>query len=174
MSTTDHITTHTLRFERLLDAPREKVWQYLADPALRARWFMAGEDDLREGGHLGLTFDHARLSDRPVPTPEAYQSYGGASWSERILRCEPSRLLAFTWDGGPGGEVTIELHDADQGRTRLVLTHAGLRGRDDALDFGGGWHSHLAVLERRLRGEPVENFWALHAEAERLVAQALS
>ena len=32
---------------------------------------------------------------------------------------------------------------------------AGLRGRSDAMDFGGGWHSHLAVLERRIRGDGV-------------------
>ena len=52
-------------------------------------------------------------------------------------------------------------------------THTGLRGRSDALNFGGGWHSHLAVLERRIRGEGVEDFWALHAKAEALMAEML-
>jgi len=173
MTGNDLVTTYSLRFERLLDAPVEKVWLYLVDPELRARWFMGGPSDLRVGGHLGLTMRHDRLSDRPVPIPADYQTHLGASWSERILRCEPPRVLAFTWDDGAAGEVTIELHDAGDGRTRLVLTHVGLRGRDDALDFGGGWHSHLAVLEKRLRGEPVEDFWALHAESGRIVARAL-
>ncbi|CAA9529884.1 MAG: hypothetical protein AVDCRST_MAG91-2860 [uncultured Sphingomonadaceae bacterium] len=55
----------------------------------------------------------------------------------------------------------------------MVLTHSGLRGPEDAVDFGGGWHSHLAVLERRLRDEAVPNFWALHGEAEALVKKTL-
>jgi len=54
-----------------------------------------------------------------------------------------------------------------------VLTHTGLRGAGDALDFGGGWHSHFAVLERRIRGEAVPDFWALHDEAEEKMRRAL-
>lgn len=38
---TDQATSAMLRFERLLDAPVDKVWQYLVDPDLRARWFPA-------------------------------------------------------------------------------------------------------------------------------------
>jgi hypothetical protein len=41
------------------------------------------------------------------------------------------------------------------------------------MDFGGGWHAHLAVLERRLRNEAVADFWALHAEAEARMCGAL-
>jgi len=33
--------------------------------------------------------------------------------------------------------------------------------------------SHLAVLERRIRGEAVPDFWALHALAEETVGKAL-
>ncbi len=169
----DRITPDTLRFERLLDAPVEKVWQYLVDPELRARWFMGGPTDLKVGGSIGMTMDHDRLSDRNVPMPEKYRAHAGHSWSERITRCEPPHVLAFTWDDGEAGEVTFELSDAGAGKTRLVLTHTGLRGRNDALNFGGGWHSHLAALERRIKGEGVEDFWALHAEAEAKMEKAL-
>lgn len=172
MTTADRITPQTLRFERLLDAPVEKVWQYLVDPELRARWFMGGPSDLRAGGFIGMTMNHDRLSDEDVPMPERYLPHVGQSWQERITRIEPPRLLAFTWDGGEAGEVTFELAD-EGGRTRLVLTHAGLRGAGDAVDFGGGWHSHLAVLERRLRGEAVPDFWALHDRAEAAMREAL-
>lgn len=170
---TDQVTASMLRFERLLDAPVDKVWQYLMDPDLRARWFMAGPTDARVGGSIGLTMDHDRLSDRDVPTPERYRPYIGHSWSERITRCEPPHVLAFTWENGDAGEVTFELADAGHDRTRLVLTHTGLRGRSDAMNFGGGWHSHLAVLERRIRGDGVDDFWALHAKAEARVAEML-
>lgn len=171
--TADRITPDTLRFERLLDAPVEKVWQYLVDPELRARWFMGGPADLAVGGRYGLTMDHDRLSDGEVETPERYKPYVGHSWNERITRVEPPHVLAFTWEDGAAGEVTFELRE-EAGRTRLVLTHSGLRGRDDAINFGGGWHSHLAVLERRLRDEPVPDFWALHARAEAAMRTALS
>ena len=161
-----------MRFERLLDAPVEKVWQYLTDPNLRARWFMAGPTDLKVGGAFGLTMDHDRLSDGDVPTPERYRPYVGHRWEERITRLEPPHLLAFTWENGDAGEVMFELSEA-AGKTRLVLTHSGLRGSEDAVDFGGGWHSHLAVLERRLRDEAVPDFWALHGEAEALIKKTL-
>lgn len=172
MTVQDKIAPDSLRLERLLDAPVEKVWEYLVDPDLRARWFMAGPTDLRVGGAFGLTMEHDRLSDGDVPTPERYRPYVGHRWEERITRLEPPHLLAFTWENGDAGEVMFELSDA-AGKTRLVLTHSGLRGPEDAVDFGGGWHSHLAVLERRLRNETVPDFWALHGEAEALVKETL-
>jgi hypothetical protein len=109
---------------------------------------MGGPTDPRVGGALGMTFDHANLSDGDVPTPERFAATVGKSWHETITRIEPPHLLAFTWDNGTAGEVTIEL-GAEGGRTRLALTHAGLRGPDDARNFGGGWHSHLAALQTR-------------------------
>lgn len=172
MTVQDTITLDTLRFERLLDAPREKVWQYLVDPELRKLWFMGGPTDLRAGGSFGLSMNHHLLSDADVPTPERYRPYIGHSWAERILRVDPPQLLAFTWEDGKAGEVTFELYEED-GKTRLVLTHAGIHGRKDVMNFGGGWHSHLATLTRRLREEPVLDFWALHEQAEATMQAAL-
>lgn len=168
----DRITSETLRFERLLDAPVEKVWQYLVDPELRARWFMAGPSESKVGGRLGLAKDHDNLSDQDVATPEKYRPYIGHSWEERITRYEPPYLLAFTWEDGQAGEVTFAL-SAEGDKTLLVLTHTGLRGRGDAINFGGGWHAHLAVLERRNKGEAVPDFWVLHAQAEEMVEKTL-
>lgn len=170
--TRDTVTPQRLRFERLLDAPVETVWRWLIEPELRAKWFMAGPTDARLGGAFGLTMNHGNLSDGKVPTPEKYAKYIGNSWEERITRIEPPRLLAFTWEDGKAGEVTFEL-TAEGARTRLVLTHEGLRGRPDAENFGGGWHAHLAALERRVRGDGVANFWALHARSEAAVKAAL-
>jgi uncharacterized protein YndB with AHSA1/START domain len=169
----DTITSETLRFERELAAPVETVWQYVVDPELRARWFMGGPTDLREGGAIGMTMLHEGLSDTPVPTPERYAGHIGDAWEETITRLDPPHLIAFTWSGGKAGEVTIELAAAGEGGTRLTLTHRGLRGPADARNFGGGWAAHLAVLQKRLAGEPVASFWALHAEAEAAAIRAL-
>ena len=161
----DHLSVDELRFDRLLDAPIDTVWRYIADPELRALWFMAGPSDLRPGGTLGLSMRHDNLSDQDVPTPEKYAGYIGRSWTEEVLRIEPPHLLAFTWDGGRSGEVTITL-EAEGDQTRLQLVHTGIPAREDAINFAGGWGAHLAVLQRRLRGDAVPSFWAIHAEAE--------
>lgn len=168
----DSFTDRELRFERLLDADIDTVWRYVVDPELRARWFMGGPTDLRVGGKLGLTMAHNNLSDDDVPMPEKYAKFDGHSWSEKITRLEPPHLIAFEWDEGKNGDVTIELA-VEGNRTRLVLTHRNIPERSGAINFGGGWSSHLAVLEKRLRGERVPNFWALHAEAEAKVKDAL-
>lgn len=168
----DTFTAHELRFERLLDAPVATVWAWLVEPELRARWFMAGPTDLRVGGNFGLSMNHDNLSDQKVPTPEKYRAHLGHSWSETITRLEPGRLLAIRWDDGENGEVTFTLTPEGE-RTRLVLLHSGIKNRDGAVNFGGGWGSHLAVLERRLRGDAVPDFWALHADAEAHAKAAL-
>lgn len=162
---TDILTVTELRFERLLDADIDTVWRYVTDSELRARWFMGGPFDGRVGGSMGLTMAHDNLSDNDVPMPDRYAPYDGNSWAERITAIDAPRLLAFTWDGGKSGTVTIEL-SAEGERTRLVLTHRGIPDRDGAINFGGGWASHLEVLEKRLRGERVPDFWALHEAAE--------
>ena len=170
---TDIFTPHELRFERLLDAPVATVWRWLVDPELRAKWFMAGPIDLRVGGSFGLTIAHDNLSDGDVPTPERYAKMQGHGWSETITRVEPERVLAFEWDNGDNGEVTITLTPEGE-RTRLSLVHSGIKDRSGAANFGGGWGSHLTVLERRLRGDAVPDFWALHATAEASAKAALA
>jgi uncharacterized protein YndB with AHSA1/START domain len=161
----------TIRLERLLDAPVEKVWRYLTEADLRREWFMGGTD-AQPGSEFELLNDHDNLSDEDVPYPDDYAPYKGMTWNEKVVRFEPPHLLATTFQGGKNGIVTYELTPEGE-RTRLVLTHSGITSGSGAQDFGGGWTSHLAVLEARLAGRGVPDFWALHAQSRAAVAKAL-
>jgi len=165
------IAPDAIRLERLLDAPVETVWRYLTEAELRSQWFMGGTD-ARPNSEFELLVDHDNLSDEEVPYPESYAASKGVRFSEKVLRFDPPRLLETTFQGGNNGTVTYEL-SPEAGKTRLVLTHSGIVSPVGAQDFGSGWTSHLAVLEERLAGRGVPNFWALHARSKEEVAKAL-
>ena len=167
------IAPDAIRLERLLDAPVETVWRYLTEAELRQRWFMGGTD-ATPGGEFELLTDHDKLSDeKDVPYPEGYAQFKGRIWNEKVIRFEPPTLLETTFQGGQNGTVTYEL-SAEGRKTRLMLTHRGIVSGTGAQDFGSGWNSHLTVLEERLAGRGVPNFWALHAKSREAVAEALA
>jgi uncharacterized protein YndB with AHSA1/START domain len=162
----------TLRIERILDAPPATVWRYLVEADLRRKWF-AGGTDARAGATVELVFDHDNLSADDVPYPERYAKWKGAVGRERVVEYAPPHVFAISWDDGAEGTARFELFAEGESKTRLVLTHSGITGPAPMANFGGGWHSHLAVLQGLLAGQPVRNFWALHAESEATVAATL-
>jgi uncharacterized protein YndB with AHSA1/START domain len=165
------IAPDAIRLERLLDAPPETVWRYLTEAELREQWFMGGTD-AHPGGEFELIVDHDKLSTDDVPYPDGYECFKGRVFKEKVLRFEPPRLLQTTFQGGQNGIVTYELFP-EGGKTRLVLTHGEIKSPTGFQDFGGGWASHLAVLEERLAGRSVKDFWALHAKSRDAVSKAL-
>lgn len=167
----ERIAPDAIRLERLLDAPVEKVWRYLTEAELRQQWFMGGSDATGVG-EFELLVDHDKLSTEKVAYPETYECFKGAVWTEKVTRFDPPRLLETTFQGGKNGIVTYELFPEGNG-TRLVLTHSGMVSPVGAQDFGSGWNSHLAVLQERLAGRGVRDFWALHAKSKEAVARAL-
>jgi uncharacterized protein YndB with AHSA1/START domain len=165
----------TLRLERLLPGPIERVWAYLTESDKRAQWLAAGEMEPRVGGSITLRFDHAKLSAHQAPPPERYKNTCATTSEQTVTRFEPPRLLAWTWDGGnePPSEVTFEL--TPQGdKVLLVITHRRLASRDRELGVAVGWHAHLAMLIERLQGREPPAFWsvfsALDAEYARRFA----
>lgn len=167
----EKIAPDAIRLERTLDAPVEKVWRYLTEADLRREWFMGGSD-ATPAGEFELLNDHDNLSDEDVPYPESYAPYKGKTWKEKVVRFEPPRLLETTFQGGNNGNVTFELFPEGE-KTRLVLTHSGIVSGTGAQDFGSGWNSHLTVLQTKLAGGSVRNFWELHMRSRDEVAKAL-
>ncbi|HEX5257315.1 MAG TPA: SRPBCC domain-containing protein [Sphingomicrobium sp.] len=165
------VGSDAIRLERLLDASPETVWRYLTEAQLREQWFMGGTD-ARPDSEFELLVDHDKLSTDDVPYPETHECFKGAVWREKVTRFEPPRVLQTTFQGGKNGLVTYELLP-DGDRTRLVLTHSDITSPSGFQDFGGGWTSHLAVLQEKLAGRSVKNFWALHERSREAVAKAL-
>ena len=163
-----------VRFERLLPGPVERVWAYLTESDKRARWLAGGDADLRDGGRIELNFHNGALTlETP---PEKYSAHAGEIRSEgRILRCEPPRVLAFSWEEthGEASEVHIELTPRGD-HVLLVLTHSKLRDTAAMLDVSGGWHAHLALLEDHLSAREPRPFWTTLADAEAEYARRYS
>jgi uncharacterized protein YndB with AHSA1/START domain len=167
----ERLATDTIRLERVLDASPETVWRYLTEAELRQQWFMGGTD-ARPDSEFELLNDHDNLSDEKVPYPDDYAPYKGRTWNEKVIRFDPPRLLETTFQSGKNGTVTYELRpEGDQ--TRLIVTHSGITSATGSQDFGGGWNSHMTVLQERLAGRSIPNFWELHKRSREAVAKTL-
>lgn len=157
----------SVRFERLLPGPIERVWAYITESEKRRTWLAGGPMELRVGGNIELKFRNSELSPHE-PTPEKYKKYEGIVAPGQVLQCEPPRLLSFTWfeeTGKTPSEVTFELTPKD-GQVLLVLTHRKLATREGMLSVSGGWHAHIGILEARLKEEAPGPFWANIAKLE--------
>jgi uncharacterized protein YndB with AHSA1/START domain len=164
--------TDTVRLERLLPGPIERVWAYLTEPEKRATWFAGGEFDLRPGGKGELHFNHANLSAEKTP-PEKHRKETNAVMQSQITQYDPPRLFAYTMKfGDENSEVTFEL--APRGKdTHLVVTHRRLHTRELMVMISSGWDAHLGILEDRLNGVEPRPFWTTHARLEKEYAARL-
>ena len=159
----------TVRMERLLPGPIDRVWTFLTDPDQRALWLAGGPMELRVGGAVELQFRHAHLSPHAEAVPERFKHLEhGHALRGTVTRLDPPHLLAFTWGGT--SEVTFEL--VQQGpQVRLVLTHTRLADDQERLGVSGGWHTHVDILDDRLHGRTPGAFWSRHAQLEALYHQ---
>jgi uncharacterized protein YndB with AHSA1/START domain len=130
----------TLRFERRLTHPVEKVWRALTEPAELEHWFpQRVEGAFEPGGKLRFPFRAAKeLDGEVVPDFEG-----------EVLDIEPPRLLSFTW----GGDVLRFELIPDGDGCLLVFTDTFTEHGKAARD-GAGWHVCLDGLEASLDGAP--------------------
>jgi uncharacterized protein YndB with AHSA1/START domain len=160
------IAPATIRMERLLPGPVERLWAYLTDSKKRATWFAGGEFELRVGGRVELQFDHNSLSkDRDIP--DKYKGVEHSRLEGRITRLEPNRVLAYTWNmGEQGSEVTFELSPRGKD-VLLTITHTGLTARDMQVGVMSGWDVHTGILADVLAGVEPRPFWSTHSRLEK-------
>jgi uncharacterized protein YndB with AHSA1/START domain len=135
-----------IRVERIFNAPRDRVWKALTDPALVAQWWGRGNKlviermEVERGGHWRFV-EHS---------PEGVHGFEG-----RYREVTPPERVVetFEWDGMPGHVVinTMTLEDLGDGRTRLVTTslfHTA-EERDGMLHSGmeGGLNQSYEALD---------------------------
>ena len=166
---------NTVRFERLLPGPIERVWRYLTESDKRRQWLCAGDVESVVGGNVDMHFHNKSLSgEGDIPRPEKYcDRPEKVSFTGTVTRCEPHRLLEHTWVlGDEHSEVRYEL-ESQGDNVRLVLTHRRLETPDLVRSVSGGWHTHLNLLEDVLQGREPRPFYRMQAAYDAEYGQRL-
>ena len=138
-----------IRIERIFNAPRERVWRAMTDPALVAQWWGRGHKLVIERHEVERGGRWRYVEHAPSGIHGFEGRYREVVAPERVVR-------TFEWDGMPG-HVMVEsstLEDLGDGRTKLIgvsLFHTSIE-RDGMLGSGmeGGMNESLAALDRVL------------------------
>lgn len=127
------MSNEPLVFERVLDAPVDKVWSALTDKEEMKKWYFDVPDFKPE---VGTKFSFTGGEE------------GGFQYLHlcKVTQAVTNKVIAYTWryDGYEGNsEVTFEL-SAEGDKTRLKLTHTGLESFPPIQAFAkenfvGGW-----------------------------------
>lgn len=163
------IDAHTVRFERLLPGPLEKIWAYLTDGEKRGEWFASGAIPAKVGEEFTLNFRHSALSPNTAPPPERFKEMdaNGFHSKERLLALEPMRRLVHTFGAEQPPQSEVEFLLTPEGdKVRLTLTHRKIPDRAYAVNVSGGWHSHLSILQLKAEGKVPPPFWDVWRKTE--------
>jgi len=144
----------TLKIQRLLPGPIERVWAYLTESDLRRKWLAAGEMQMKVGAAFELVWRNNELTNPPGRRPEGFGDEH--RMQSRITELDPPRKLTIAW--GNGGDVSFEL-EPKGGKVLLTVIHRRLPDRGTMLMVGAGWHMHLDVLAARVSGAEPAPFW---------------
>ena len=144
----------TLKIQRLLPGPIERVWAYLTQSELRRQWLAAGTMEMKVGAPFELVWRNEELNNPPSQRPAGFPEE--RRMQSRITELDPPRKLAFTWEGS--GDVSFELEPKDD-QVLLTVIHRRLPDRATLLKVGPGWHMHLDILVARATGIEPAPFW---------------
>jgi len=144
----------TLKIQRLLPGPIERIWAYLTDGELRRKWLAAGAMEMKVGASFELVWRNDELTDPPGACPAGFG--GEHRMQSRITELDPPRKLSIAWS--TTGDVTFELEPKGKG-VLLTIIHRRFPDRATLLKHMAGWHMHLDVLAARASGEEPSPFW---------------
>ena len=144
----------TLKIQRLLPGPIERIWAYLTESELRRKWLAAGVMEVKVGAQFELVWRNDELTDPPGQRPPGFSAE--RRMQSRITELDPPRKLAITWEGS--GDVSFEL-EPNGDEVMLTLIHRRLPDRATLHWVGAGWHAHLDVLVARATGKEPTPFW---------------
>lgn len=130
----------TLVIERILNAPRERVWQAWTDKAQIMQWLSPKGFHVRE--HKGSIAAGENYREIMV-SPEGEDSI---FYGEYLEMTAPEKLV-FThiWENDTCGipEVrtvcTVLLEEIEGGKTKMTFTQEGLVSADSRDSHNGGW-----------------------------------
>jgi uncharacterized protein YndB with AHSA1/START domain len=130
-----------VRLSIVIDAPIERVFKALVDPAALNRWIAsAAEVEPRVGGRYsyGWTYEHGGRSIAGGPT--------------RILDLVPNERLVTDWPDWRGDPTRPStrvawLLEPLGGRTRVTVVHGGFARAADVSDYPFGWPGFLSQLK---------------------------
>ena len=156
----------TVKLERLLPGPVERVWAYITESDKRAKWLCAGEFEARVGAKVTFQFDHSRLPG-DEEAPAKYKDMDKKPPTHGVVtRVEPLRLLAHTWVWDSGEtKVTYELTPRGKD-VLLTIVHSQVKGREATASVMGGWDVHTGILADILNGSAPRPFWKTHTRLE--------
>ena len=160
----DSASQDAVQIERTLDAPTDLIWQMWTDPEHFKAWYgpegatiVVARMDVRVGG--------TRLVGMEMPTPNGTMrmwfsgEYREVVENERLVYTESmsdehGNVLSPSDLGMPQGhptttEVIVELKNVG-GRTKMVMTHAGVPGDSPG---AAGWTMALDKLSRHVEAQ---------------------
>lgn len=137
------MTNTTLTKTIILAAPPARVWAYLTEPDLLAKWFHAPKAPLKAGQKLEMF--GADSGDLMI-------------WGD-VRTARAPELLEYTFCIGPMGDavstVTWTLEPIEAG-TKLTLKHAGMPEGAEAFGLLAaiekGWDGHLGTMRTDING----------------------
>jgi uncharacterized protein YndB with AHSA1/START domain len=144
----------TVKLQRLLPGPIERIWSYLTDSDMRRKWLAAGDMEVKAGAPFELVWRNSELTDPPGKRPEGFGEEH--RMQSHIVEVDPPRRLVIAWAGS--GDVSFDLEEKGD-KVLLTLIHRQLPDRRMMLMVGAGWHMHLDVLVARTTGKEPQPFW---------------
>jgi uncharacterized protein YndB with AHSA1/START domain len=155
----------TLKIQRLLPGPIDRVWAYLMESDLRRQWLASGVMGSKPGTSFEFVWRNDELTDPPGQRPEGMSEEHRMTCT--IIECAAPHRLVISWGEKQTGEVAFTLEKMGD-KVMLTIIHRRLPEGNMLLCVAAGWHAHLDVLAARLTGTTPAPHWdhwnRLHAE----------